>query len=333
MPSVAISSVMPSWLTSLPSTSFSISQATITITSIAAAKASTLPSTLLSMPRPCGIHSEKRAIASAANSTIAPCAKLNTPDALKISTKPRAISEYSMPDIRPPISVSRKNAMVMSAPRSSGTPNDPPRGSGPAWGGPAPGPSLRCSSVTRPQVGVDDVGVLAHLLRRAVTDLAAVVEHDDAVGDVHHHAHVVLDQHDGGAVLVVDVEDEAAHVLLFLDVHAGHRFVQQQQAGLHRQRAAEVDTLLQPVGQAPHRRLAIGLDLEEVDDALDELAVRHLLALGRPQSKRLLEEVALHAQVAAGHDVVEHAHALEQRQVLEGARDARLGHLARVHVL
>ena len=35
----------------------------------------------------------KRAIASAANSTIAPCAKLNTPDALKMSTKPSAISE------------------------------------------------------------------------------------------------------------------------------------------------------------------------------------------------------------------------------------------------
>ena len=40
-----------------------------------------------------GIHSAKRAIASAANSTIAPCAKLNTPEALKISTKPSATSE------------------------------------------------------------------------------------------------------------------------------------------------------------------------------------------------------------------------------------------------
>jgi hypothetical protein len=155
----------------------------------------------------------------------------------------------------------------------------------------------------------------------------------DPIGDVHHHAHVVLDQHDGGAVLVVDLEDEAAHVLLLFHVHAGHRLVEQQQAGLHRQRAAEVDALLQAVGQAADRRLAIGLDLEEVDDPLDHLAVRHLLALGGAEPERLLEEVALHAQVAAGHDVVEHAHALEQRQVLEGTRDAGLGHLARVHVL
>jgi hypothetical protein len=51
-------------------------------------------------------------MASAANSTMAPCAKLNTPLALKISTKPSATSEYSMPVIRPPISVSMKESHV-----------------------------------------------------------------------------------------------------------------------------------------------------------------------------------------------------------------------------
>jgi hypothetical protein len=52
-----------------------------------------------------------------------------------------------------------------------------------------------------------------------------------------------------------------------------------------------------------------------------------------PQRKRLREQAALHLEVAPRHDVVEHAHALEQREVLEGARHAHLGHLARVHVL
>ena len=42
--------------------------------------------------RTSGITSDSRATESAANSTIAPCAKLNTPDALKISTKPSATS-------------------------------------------------------------------------------------------------------------------------------------------------------------------------------------------------------------------------------------------------
>ena len=58
----------------------------------------------------------------------------------------------------------------------------------------------------------------AHLVRRAVADLAAVVEHHDVVGEVHHHADVVLDQYHGGAELAVDVEDEAAHFSLLLGV-------------------------------------------------------------------------------------------------------------------
>jgi len=82
MPSVAISSVMPSWLTSLPSTKRSITQATAIIASIAMPKPIRLARILLSKPSSWGAHSAKRAMASAANSTIAPCAKLKTPLAL-----------------------------------------------------------------------------------------------------------------------------------------------------------------------------------------------------------------------------------------------------------
>src|SRR2546422_7856959 len=47
--------------------------------------------------------------------------------------------------------------------------------------------------------------------------------------------------------------------------------------GLGGERAAQLDALLQPVGQAAGGRLADRLDLEEVDDALDERAVLELL--------------------------------------------------------
>ena len=40
-----------------------------------------------------GMNSDSRANDSAANSTIAPCAKLNTPEALKMRTKPSATRE------------------------------------------------------------------------------------------------------------------------------------------------------------------------------------------------------------------------------------------------
>ena len=42
---------------------------------------------------------------------------------------------------------------------------------------------------------------------------------------------------------------------------------------------------MQPVGQAPDGGLAVGLDLEEVDDLLDRLSVFVLLAFGRAPAR------------------------------------------------
>src|SRR2546425_12801775 len=212
-----------------------------------------------------------------------------------MSTKPSATRAYITPASSPPASTSMKKISSIE----NLIFEDP--------------------SVRHPEVGVDDLLVAAHFIRRAVGELAAVVEHHHAVRDIHHHAHVMLDQHDGGAIVVVDVEDEAAHVLLFLEVHAGHGLVEQQDRRLGGERAAQLDAVLQAGGQPPDRRLADMLDLEEVDDLLDRLAVSELLALRRPHPQRLLQEVAAHLQVAPGHDVVEHRHTLEERDVLESS--------------
>src|SRR6266513_3926934 len=179
--------------------------------------------------------------------------------------------------------------------------------------------------MAHPEVGVEDGRVLADVLGLAVSDLAPVVQDRDAIGDVHDHAHVVLDERDRRAELLVDVEDEAAHVLLLLDVHAGHRLVEQEELGLGGERAAELDALLEPVGQAAGRRLADRLDLQEVDDPLDGRAVLELLAAGRTPVEGLQQEAPLHPEKAPRHEVVEHAHALEQGHVLEGAGDAEAG--------
>ena len=141
----------------------------------------------------------------------------------------------------------------------------------------------------------------------------------------------MLDQRDRRAELVVDVEDEAAHVLLLLDIHAGHRLVEQQQFRLHRQSARQFDPLLQPIGELPDRHLADRLDLEKVYEALDIGAVLELLPLGRPGVNRLPEQAAPHPQQASGHDVVEGRHAAEQRDILKGAGDALRGGVVRPH--
>ena len=52
------------------------------------------------------------------------------------------------------------------------------------------------------------------------------------------------------------------------------------------------------------------------------MAMLDLLLHGRAMAEELPEEVGLHLDRAARHDVVERRHALEQRDVLERAGDA-----------
>ena len=74
------------------------------------------------------------------------------------------------------------------------------------------------------------------------------------------------------------------------------------------------------------------LDLEKVDDLLDLAAIGELLASRASDPDGLLEEGRAHLQIAAGHDVVEHAHPAEQRNILERPRNALRGCIVRVHV-
>src|SRR5262245_46850942 len=304
-PMVAMNRMMCSWFTSGRSTTRSMAKASATMTM-------TVRRSATGTGAPFSIRPTR---VSAAKSTMTPCAKLKTPEALKISTKPRATSEYMRPAAIPPISTSTRKA---------GLPNMSANG--------ATKTARKISIMGHAQVGVHHDLVLAHDLRRAIRDLPAVVEHDHASRDVHDHAHVVLDQDDGGAELVMHVEDEARHVLLLLDVHARHGFVQEKELRLRGEGARQLDALLQSVGQAPGGRLANRLDLQEIDDALHGRAVRELLAPGRPPVDGVEQEVPAHLEEPPRHDVVEHAHALEERHVLEGARDAKGGHVEGLEV-
>ncbi len=172
------------------------------------------------------------------------------------------------------------------------------------------------------EVRADDVGILAHLEWSALGDLLAEVEHVDALGDVHDHAHVVLDQHDGDVPLLVNVEDEARHVLLLLHVHTRHRLVEQQQPWRLSQRPTQLHTLLQPVGQGADHVLADAFDLQEIDDLLDDRALRNLFFLGQAPVHAGRQQARAHVHVAAEQQVVEDGHAREQTQVLERSRDA-----------
>ena len=72
-------------------------------------------------------------------------------------------------------------------------------------------------------------------------------------------------------------------------------------------------------------------DFEEIDDLLDALAVLDFFPHRRSVAQQLPEEAAVHLERAAGHDVVERGHGLEQRDVLKGAGDAAGRRLVRQH--
>src|SRR5512140_3589778 len=111
-------------------------------------------------------------------------------------------------------------------------------------------------------VRFNDARVVGDLRRLPFRDLHPEIEDAHPVADVHHDAEVVLDQQDRDAPLLVDVEDETGHVFLLLEVHPGHRLVEEEEFRFERQRPAELHPLAKPVGQRAHRLLPDIFDLE-----------------------------------------------------------------------
>src|SRR5260370_14435067 len=179
------------------------------------------------------------------------------------------------------------------------------------------------------QVGLDHERVRLHLGGRSLRNLLPEIEHDDPAGDVHHDAHVVLDEDHRRPPLVVDVEDEARHVLLLLVIAPAHRLVEKEHLGVEREGPPQLHTLLEAVRQRADRPLPDGLDLQEVDDVLDHLAVGDLLPPSGAPVEHGSEHAVRHVEVAAEHQVVDDGHAPEQRDVLERARDPARGDLRR----
>src|SRR5450432_76985 len=170
-------------------------------------------------------------------------------------------------------------------------------GSGPSLIGQPPRYALRYSPWERPggscgdpEVGAYDLGVGLHLGRRAVGDLLAEVERDDAVGDAHHHVHVMLDEEHRQAELGADAAQEHHQRLDFLVIEAAGRLVEQQQLGLARERAAELDALLRAERQIHHRYLGEGSQIEQVEQTIDGSAEVSLLALHARQAQGVGDE-------------------------------------------
>ena len=106
-----------------------------------------------------------------------------------------------------------------------------------------------------------------------------------AMRDIHNQADIMFNQHDGGALQFVYVENETRHILFFFNVHARHRLVQKQQRRFQRQGASQLDALAQPITQGANYRFADTFQFQKIDDLFNTLPVRNFFPCAGPQNK------------------------------------------------
>ena len=174
-------------------------------------------------------------------------------------------------------------------------------------------------------VGLNDARIRHDIHRLAAADHRTIVEREHAVTDADDDIHVVLDEQDCHATLIPSIEDEPRHVLLLFLIHSRHRLVENEEMRIGGKRTRELDTFLQPNRNSVDKFITHGFKLKEVDDVLDNRTVGRFLGSGEPPIKRGAHDTRPHVDVPPKQNVVEHAHAVKERQILEGARHAKGG--------
>ena len=158
----------------------------------------------------------------------------------------------------------------------------------------------------------------------AVGNLHAVVQHHDVVRYLHHHAHVVLDEEDGRAVLLSDELQEFVEFVRFARIEAGGGLVEAQQQRFRAHGTGDLETPLRAVGQVGGGIVGAvdEMDLlQPVDRPVDRFPLRPLVG-GNAHDAAEGERGGLHQRVVLRHqEVFQHRHAAEQPDVLERARD------------
>jgi hypothetical protein len=146
--------------------------------------------------------------------------------------------------------------------------------------------------------------------QRAFGEAAAIGEHVDAVGHVHHQPHVVLDEQDRGAVLA-NVLQQLAQRQGFGCIHPGRRFVQGEQFWLGCKRARDFQAALVAVGQAA-REIVLARAHADVLEQVARAGVDGPLFVARVTRAQHRAEHARHgAHVAADHHIFQRGHVAE----------------------
>src|ERR1700738_1658124 len=99
------------------------------------------------------------------------------------------------------------------------------------------------SAPVRAEIDFRDLRVAGRMRRQAFEYFFAVVEHDDAVHNAHEHAHDMLHPDDGHAETTANVEQQIRRSFHFDGVESAQAFIEQQYAGMGRERPRELELL------------------------------------------------------------------------------------------
>src|SRR5262249_40613785 len=119
----------------------------------------------------------------------------------------------------------------------------------------------------RADIGGDDARMFENIAWCAFGKGASIIKHVDAIGKVRHHLELMLDPDHGNSKFVLDAQNKTRQVLALVAIEPRRRFVEHQNRRLQSERARKPYQLLDAEREAIHQRVAIALELDEVDDA------------------------------------------------------------------
>ena len=130
-----------------------------------------------------------------------------------------------------------------------------------------------------------------------------------------------------------DALQQLRQVIHLAVVQPAGRLVQHQQLRPADQRARQFDALLRAERQAAGQVPATSSQIEQIQQIVQPRDRDRVLPPHHRQAQRIGDEAGAAEMMRADQDVVAHAHAAEQRDVLEGAADAQAGHAVARQVL
>src|SRR4051812_415990 len=164
-----------------------------------------------------------------------------------------------------------------------------------------------------------------HAGRRVLGHLLSEIQHGHALRQILHHRQMVLDDEEGHAARR-DGAHGSHHLVRFARIHAGGRFVEQQQPRAARHGARNLDQPLLAVGELARLALREFAQPERSEEVQRSLALRALP--GGPPAVKARETGAGDRMLADQH-VLEHRELVEEADVLESALDAQARALVR----